>query len=745
MPERFPVITGVGIVAAPGRNAAEVWQAVARGDCGLQPLSLFQSPRYGQVPVGEVRHDLTELGAPLRGSRSDKLGWLAAREAVADAQLTPDHFGDRAGVLLGCSVGGSFDSEQFLINLMKRGIMRPRPTRFHECASAVEVIADHFGLYGPGMAIATACSSGALAIAAAAEMIQTGEADVMLAGGTDSLSRTTWSGFHSLLLVDAQGCRPFDVSRGGMSFGEGAAILIIENEETARRRGAKILARLTGWGASCDAHHATQPHPEGTGALAAMQSALRRAGLSAEAIGYVNAHGTGTRDNDLAEARALKTLFGANVPPFSSTKRIFGHALAASGALEAVVCLEALRRQQLPPNPGYSQVDPAIGLAPVTVLRPAALTHVMSNSFGFGGNNAALIFSQPDQTPKTRPLKPATVAVTSLGLIGPGAKLEREVEKPMPPDKVLAHSCGQLDTSSLTPNQRRRLSRIIQMALLAARRCPPPATAQRVAIALGSGLGSLDEGSIVLENWIAKDEREPMPARFPGSVHNASAAQIAIDLNAHGLNSAPTAGGVSFESALWQGMCQLAGDEADCALVGGVDELNRYPLGIGKRWGFWTERTLPGEGAVMAQIVPDRSRRGNEAEPSSTPPPPHVGGYLARVTSVRLGRYRCPFDAQREADWIAATVDTGKVQMLFSGAGGWAGLEEHYQSVAAALSARLGGPIEHRTYKQYCGEFGAASAFGFAAAVEWVQLNQRAAFLYTLCPRGGKAVCCIEP
>jgi Beta-ketoacyl synthase, N-terminal domain len=286
-----------------------------------------------------------------------------------------------------------------------------------------------------------------------------------------------------------------------------------------------------------------------------------------------------------------------------------------------------------------------------------------------------------------------------------------------------------LDTSSLTPNQRRRLSRIIQMALLATRRCPSPVPTQRVAVALGTGFGSIDEGSILLENWIMKDEREPMPARFPGSVHNAPAAQIAIELNAHSLNSAPTAGDISFESALWQGMCQLAGGEADCALVGAVDELNKYPLGIGKRWGFWTEKTIPGEGAVVAQIV-------SEGKVAST---------LARVTALRLGRYRRPFNAAREADWIAAAADLAKVNAIFSGAKGWPVLEEYFQSVVSTLSARVGRALAHHTYKQDCGEFGAASAFGFAAAVEWVRANQQGALLYTLSPRGGKAICCIEP
>ncbi len=150
--------------------------------------------------------------------------------------------------MLGCSVGGSFDSEKFLTTLIKQGKMRARATRFHECASVVDLIADEFGLIGPSMAVTTACSSSALAIATAAEMIMAGEADVMLAGGADSLSRMTWGGFHSLLLVDAAGCRPFDANRAGTSLGEGAAILILESEESAKHRGAKILARLTGWG-----------------------------------------------------------------------------------------------------------------------------------------------------------------------------------------------------------------------------------------------------------------------------------------------------------------------------------------------------------------------------------------------------------------------------------------------------------------------------------------------------------------
>ena len=682
-------------------------------------------------PRGEdPEYNLTAKGAPVFGSRSDRLGWLAAREAIESSGIDLAKTGDRTGLILGCSVGGSYDSEFFLTTLIKRGKMRARPTRFHECASAVDIIADHFGLFGPSTTIATACSSGALAIATAAEMIQAGEADIMLAGGADSLSRMTWGGFHSLLLIDSAGCRPFDAHRAGTSMGEGAAILVIESEESARARGAKILARLSGWGASCDAHHPTAPHPDGAGALAAMQSALRRAGLDPAAIDYVNAHGTGTRDNELAESKALKTLFNGKVPPFSSTKRFFGHALAASGAMEAVVCVEALRHQQLPPNPGFTTLDPAIGLEPVTAMRDAKLTHVMSNSFGFGGNNAVLIFSRPDATVHTRAPQPGPVAVTGLGIIGPGKPGVRDIEPPLPPGRVEVFDCGPLaETALLTPNQRRRATRLMQMALIAAKHSHQPDPAERLAVAIGTGMGCLGAAGMFLENLISKDEQEPMPSMFPAAVHNAAAGAVAMDLQARGMNSAPTSEEISFESALWQAISQLNTDEADCALAGAVDELNKYLLCMGKRWGAWTDRTRPGEAAVVASLT--------RAEKSPEP--------LARVTAVRLGRYRRPFDAKHEADWIASAIDLSRVKVLLSGAKGLPALDPLYEAVAAELSARTGRKTEHQTYKQLCGEFHSASAFGFSVAVQLAREQKGGVLLYTLSLRGAKAACLIEP
>jgi hypothetical protein len=460
-----------------------------------------------------------------------------------------------------------------------------------------------------------------------------------------------------------------------------------------------------------------------------MQSALRRANLDPGAIGYVNAHGTGTHDNDLVEATALKAVFHNRVPPFSSTKRIFGHALAASGALEAVVCIEALRRQELPPNPGFTKCDPAIGLEPVTEKHHAHFNHVMSNSFGFGGNNGVLIFSKAETKPQTRVPEKISVAVGGLGVIGPGTIVEKMITAPLPSGKGLVHSCGTLDISGLTLNQRRRSSRLQQMALVTARQSHSPDPSQRVAVAIGTGLGCLEDAGTFIENHIAKDEREPMPSRFPNSVHNSPAGQVAMDQGARAMNSAPTVGEITFECALWQCISQLAIDEADCALAGAVDEVDKFLLKIGQRWGIWNESIRPGEGAVVASLA--------RAEKIATP--------LARISALKIGRCKNTFDAGFEAGWISKTVDLKNVAVVLTGAKGYPQLDEKFGMVVTELSKRAGKNLEHRTYKQDCGEFHSASAYGFSQAIKIAREINGGVLLYTLSLRGAKAICLIEP
>jgi 3-oxoacyl-[acyl-carrier-protein] synthase-1 len=320
---------------------------------------------------------------------------IAARQALDESfpHRGQDEL-EKAGVLLGACVGDMAQSEIFIQRFIEDGVIETEWLKFHECASAAETVAEALGLWGPCETISTACSSGSNAISLAADMIATGRADVMLAGGIDSFSRLTLNGFGSLLLIDGEGCRPFDEKRKGISLGEGAAVLTLESEEGARRRNAPILATLSGWANTCDAHHATAPAPNGDGILRAIQSALARSDLKPRDIHYINAHGTATIDNDRAESAAIYQIFGESMPPVSSTKRFFGHTFAAAGAIEAVVCVLALKHQALLPNVGLTRQDPE---CPVRVQRdfePSDISRVMSLSLGFGGNNNCLILTR---------------------------------------------------------------------------------------------------------------------------------------------------------------------------------------------------------------------------------------------------------------------------------------------------------------------------------------------------------------
>jgi 3-oxoacyl-(acyl-carrier-protein) synthase len=820
MSRRQPVITGTGIICAAGCGIREVWEAIRQGRSGLDPLTLFALPRYSNHLVGQVRGNVDALAGDVRGSRSDKLAWIAAQEALRRAGWVPGWGGlrpERLGVALGCTVGGMLGTEQFLARLLREHQHRFGPLRFHECASAADLGARHLGARGPCATFSTACSAGAMAMAAAAEWIEAGEADLVLAGGSDSLCRLTLSGFGSLLLLDPNGCRPFDARRTGISLGEGAGMLVLEAEETARARGARILARLSGWGATCDAFHATAPHPEGHGALAAMQGALQRAGLQAGEIDYVSAHGTGTPDNDAMEAKALKRLFGGPLPPVASVKRFFGHTLAASGAIQAVLCVEALQEQALPPNPGFETADPKLGLAPVKEFRAQKLTHLLSNSFGFGGNNVALVFSRfgvpasagaacaatgpadsatppPAEagTTSASPVTPvARFAVVGAGVVSAAGcsfgevrgAFERggaapglfDVPSSRPPAQARVYACGDFGAEQiLDPGKRRKLSRLQQMALVAARRSLPAETLaqsspDRVCVALGTGLGSLNDTAAFLENMV--EQRAPRPLFFTNSVHNALASQVAIELGLTGLNSTPIQREISFETALWQGATQITNGRAQLALVGAADELNAYHLAAGMRWRWWNdrapeirpftaprnrqERPLPGEGCAIFSLA----HPGIAARP------------LAFVAAIRIGRVATvageQIDAQAEAQWILETLERGgaslsEVDLLLTGANGWPWLDHRYRAVADALSRQTGRPMRCGAYKQGCGEHHSASAFGFFTALGLVRGEippalcvapaDRAGLsdgpchkviLYTLSPSGTKGMCCV--
>jgi 3-oxoacyl-(acyl-carrier-protein) synthase len=390
------IVTGMGIVSAAGWTLEETWEAIAQGRSGLRAISLFESQRCAKLPVGEVTGDPAARSGLSGGSRSDHLAVWAARAAWSDAGLSAACFApDRGAVVFGALSGGMMFTEEFLSRLHLDKRVEPHNLADRACCNSADRVAELFGLGGFRATVANACASGGAALGLGCDLIEAGEADVVLAGGVDSLNRVVLNGFNSLMLVSPDGCRPFDAERKGMSVGEGAGVLVLESEEHAHARGARVRAWLAGRGNTCDAYHVSAPQPEGRGLHEAMRLALADAGLAPAAVDYINAHGTGTADNDPAEAKAIRALFGEAPPAVSSTKRFFGHALAAAGAIEAIVTVLALERQAIPANLGLRTVDPKIFLAPVMEYRQAKLDVAMSTSLGFGGNNSAVLFRRP--------------------------------------------------------------------------------------------------------------------------------------------------------------------------------------------------------------------------------------------------------------------------------------------------------------------------------------------------------------
>ncbi|MFD3998781.1 beta-ketoacyl-ACP synthase II [Streptomyces sp. NPDC058548] len=409
MTGRRVVVTGLGPVTSIGTGAHDFHRAQLKGVSGIRAVTRFDASDLPVRIAGEV--DLPAEFAPTRREllATDRCGHLAATAAalaLADSGLDlkeEDH--TRIGVVVGSGSGGSASLENG-VTAMLAGGPRKLPPRLIPMAmvnSPAAHVALKHGLLGPCSAISTACASGAEALVAAHQMIASGEADVVLAGGAEApLTSLVLGGFArmgalSLRNHEPEGAsRPFDSARDGFVLAEGAALLVLESAEHASARGATILAELRGYGRSADAHHITAPHPEGVGAGRAVTAALRSASLRPEDVSYVNAHGTGTAFNDASEARALHRALGAaaGCVPVSATKSMTGHALGAAGAIEAVASVQALVHGVVPPTLNLDSPDPAVGLDLVTdAPREGRITSVLSNSFAFGGHNVVLAFT----------------------------------------------------------------------------------------------------------------------------------------------------------------------------------------------------------------------------------------------------------------------------------------------------------------------------------------------------------------
>ncbi|WP_353718605.1 beta-ketoacyl-[acyl-carrier-protein] synthase family protein [Dyadobacter sp. 676] len=387
-------ITGIGVVSAIGMSVAENLRALQEGKTGIGPVRYL---RGSKAPLaGEVKASNDDLRNALNVgtgyvSRTSLLGLQAAREAWGGNKRSGVL---RTGIISATSVGGMDRSEVFYKDYLSRNTPDYKLLTTHDSGSTTERIAKELGITGYINTLSTACSSGANAIMLGARLILQGTLDRVLVGGSDALSGFTIDGFRSLMIYDDQWCRPFDETRAGLNLGEGAGFLLLEGGKSLEITGNRPICRVSGWANAADAYHQTASSPDGKGATLAIENAIRRAGVDTGGISYVNAHGTGTKNNDHSESVALKNVFGDRIPPFSSTKAFTGHTLAAAGAIEAVFSVLSIQNNLLFPNLNYRNPIAETGLVPVTQLETGNVKAVLSNSFGFGGNNSSLIFTR---------------------------------------------------------------------------------------------------------------------------------------------------------------------------------------------------------------------------------------------------------------------------------------------------------------------------------------------------------------
>jgi len=392
-------IAGIGAITAIGNNVAECLAALENEQAGMADITMMNTVHRGEIPAAEVKLTNAQLAEAtgLDGwiSRTTLLSLTAAKEALADAGI-PDFDSLRVGFVSANTVGGMDKSEDFFIEFIgDKSKGKLRNVFDHECGSVTETVADQLGITDYMTTISTACSSSANAIFYGARLIRNNVVDVVVAGGADSLTKFTLNGFNTLMILDKEFCKPFDENRQGLNLGEGAAYVVLVSDKVAKTLNKPVYCKLGGYNNSNDAYHQTASSPEGTGSYLAMQGALAKAGLTTADIDYINLHGTGTPNNDSAEGTAVKRLFDPHYPKMSSTKSYTGHTLGASGAVEAVFSVLAIKHGIIYPNLRLQTPMHEFDFAPERrLLKGEDVKHVMSNSFGFGGNCTSLIFSK---------------------------------------------------------------------------------------------------------------------------------------------------------------------------------------------------------------------------------------------------------------------------------------------------------------------------------------------------------------
>jgi 3-oxoacyl-[acyl-carrier-protein] synthase II len=574
------VVTGLGAITALGATVDETWARLLRGERAFSEVTLFPADGYRVRLVAEVP-GLRGGGAD-DDSRTSELALAAAKEALGSAGLAcPSARPTRLGLVVGGSTAGMLETEMLLsLGLSPAGGVDPgvrdeelRRMLSHPLSAPTARLARELGPFARVRSLSSACSSGASAILVGATWLELGLVDAVLCGAADALCRITLSGFNALASLDPEGARPFDRRRRGLTLGEGAGFVVLERREAARARGQAALCALLGWSAAAEAHHITNPEPEGRVASGTMEAALRRAGRTPADVDYVSAHGTGTPLNDAMESRALLRVLGdagARVP-VSSPKGQLGHTLAACGAIEAVLTAMAVIQGVVPPTGGLEEPDPACPLRHVLAAEALSVDVALSSSFGFGGMDTALVLGRVGEVARGRAPARRAVVVTGASVITPaglfsGPAAAEVATLPCTEDTIGLDLDGELDAV-----RARRLDRVSRLGVIAAAAALGD-DACDAGIVFGNAFGAVDATSVYMRRVREKGARLASPADFPGLVPSSPAGQVSIYLGLSGPTLAVADLATSGECAVTQGWELVASGEADRVVAVGVEE-----------------------------------------------------------------------------------------------------------------------------------------------------------------------------
>ncbi len=592
------VVTGIGIITALGNGKEATVKRLLSGKSAIGELHILQT-KHNDLPTGEVCYTEAELKAFIgmpngqQSNRTTLLARVALKEALEEARLNQD-IPEQVAFISGNTVGGMDKSEQYYADF-KNNNRKNDYIGKHDCGACTEMIAEEYkGLFKLTSTISTACSSAANAIILGANLIKDGTVDIAVVGGTECLSKFHMNGFNTLMILDKEVCKPFDAQRNGLNLGEGAAYLVIETEISAKRRNVPILCELSGYANSCDAYHQTAISPNGEGPFLAMRKALESSGLKPEDIDYINAHGTGTPNNDECEGNAMMRIFGDNMPPISSTKAYTGHTTSAAGSVESVISILALKHRFIPANLNYRQAIEGHTFKPsVEVSTNVSLRHVLTNSFGFGGNDSSCIFStyEPSSQDHNVILSRHPVYVRAASQISIQEPLcEQWFEHPLFPNTANCDSQEPNYAEYISPMTARRMGKLLKRAIVTAIDVIQKGGQEPLdAIITGTGLGCIEYTEKFLNAMLDNDEECLPPTPFMQSTHNTISSQIAQHLKCHGYNCTYSHRGTSFDSSLLDALTQLHLGHIHSAMVCGHEEMSPDYFNMLGKIGYWKQ------------------------------------------------------------------------------------------------------------------------------------------------------------